>query len=140
MRGSHAGIDFYASDFAEDERRVADRFARAGEAGVPVDERRVSHEELEDILRRGCRLIVLVDWRKLTCLECGRSGGKGPDSDGGFVGHYVLVYGLSDRGVVYANPGCDERGCVSSKQVFTAARLADGTDEDLVVIAPMPHG
>ena len=81
-------------------------------------------------------LLCLLDWSRVRAAPAG----AGDVREGGYCGHFVVVVGMDGPRVLYHNP-CPSsghgggRGCsVMDVAVFEEARLADGTDEDVVFI------
>jgi hypothetical protein len=98
--------------------------AAARAAGVEVVERRLSLEALLGLLAPGVGVIVLVDVRKL------RGG------DGGYFGHFMPLVGYT-RGCVLLHDCAREAPRPRlrvPRATFDAARVAEGTDEDVVIV------
>ena len=57
-------------------------------------------------------------------------------ADGSFVGHFVVVAGLDDErgGYLINDPSRDDEKVFVKTEAFEAARRAEGTDEDLLLI------
>merc|ERR1712187_1004756 len=81
-------------------------------------------------------LLCLLDWSKFL------------DTDGGYIGHFIIVVGMENGRVIFLNPDSVSCSATSSSQrisgqsfyscmdedTFEKARLANGTDEDLVFV------
>ncbi|CAL8079266.1 unnamed protein product [Orchesella dallaii] len=87
-------------------------------------------------------MIVLVDGNKLKCMRCQiksnwaiKSCWNG-NATGKFVGHYIVVVGYSPKSnqIYFRDPSLTDQICAISFQAFNEARLAMGTDEDIILI------
>ncbi|MBU3923304.1 MAG: peptidase C39 family protein [Nanoarchaeota archaeon] len=94
-------------------------------AGVNVEEKVLSLEELLGFISERTIPIVLLDWN----VAMGRK-------EKGYQGHFVPVVGYDDRNVYIHNHGLSDTQefMPIAKGVFDEARKADGTDEDIVFI------
>lgn len=56
----------------------------------------------------------------------------------GYLGHYVVLQGLTDTDAVYMDPGPNRCSlhCRTPVGVFDAARKSEGTDADCIVFSP----
>ncbi|KXZ46980.1 hypothetical protein GPECTOR_39g474 [Gonium pectorale] len=128
----------------DDELRVSQLFVDAARAGITVQQRSISSEELQSWMLSGdCLVIVLVDKRKLDpwlmaadlCLPalCGM--------DLGYTGHYVLLVGFDGEAqeFVVRDPAAMVPDLRVSAAALDAARRSFGTDEDILVVrGPCP--
>lgn len=138
---------YYRDAFERDELRVMQRFVLAKELNLPMCETQIDLETLVDVISRDqCIAMVLIDNAVLK-----RSGGD-------YAGHYVLLVGISTDNqdisqaesccgkeqdsssstpycLVVKNPNRPESISFITPSLFEKARTADGTDEDLILIA-----
>ena len=138
---------YYRDAFERDESRVMKRFVLAKELNLPMCETQIDLETLVDVISRDqCIAMVLIDNAVLK-----RSGDD-------YAGHYVLLVGISTDNqdiaqaesycgkevdpsssiphcLVIKNPNRPE--CISfvTPSLFEKAWKADGTDQDLILIA-----
>jgi len=136
---AYVNESFYMEHMQEDERRVSHLFMTASAAGIAIQQRSVTSDELSDlILRRECLVIALVDKRKLDpwlmaadmCLPtlCGM--------DLGYTGHYILIVGFdaAQQEFIVRDPATSSPEHRVSVSALEQARRSFGTDEDLLVI------
>ncbi|EFJ51379.1 hypothetical protein VOLCADRAFT_57258, partial [Volvox carteri f. nagariensis] len=136
---AYADESFYMENMEDDERRVSQLFIDAAHAGIVVQQRSVSSEELQAWMLSGsCLIIVLVDKRKLDpwlaaadmCLPalCGM--------ELGYSGHYVLLVGYeaASQEFVVRDPAAHQSELRVSAAALDAARRSFGTDEDILVV------
>lgn len=136
---AYANEGFYMENMQEDERRVSQLFLEAPAAGISVQQRSLSSDELQEAMLTGaCLVIALVDKRKLldpyteACMVLPALCGI----DAGYTGHYILIIGFdSEPGQFVVR---DPAAMVSELRVSAAAldqaRRSFGTDEDLIII------
>ena len=131
---AYSKSDFYAASLDADARRVRLLFRAASDEGVQVEKRTLTAAELWNQMRDEDTLVIaLVDQRVL--YQRG-SAVAAAAREGHFMGHYVLVLGLDDArgGYLINDPArADERTFVNA-DTLEAARHADGTDDDLLLI------
>lgn len=100
-------------------------------------ERAVSLADIRTALADGFLVLVLLDKRHIRCPLCVKSWQpRLMFPSPGFLGHYVLVYAYhqpSDRFLV-KDPSSAGETCVLSSEVLEQARLAFGTDQDILFI------
>jgi len=166
---NYSAIDFYASHLQEDDRRVDALFREAHLRGVSVVQEAVDMEEIVEHLAGGKRpVIVLIDWKKMGCLHCGRGGGgvisrmlsnvfgndddeeidddvnskDGPKtkSNVGYQGHFIVLTAVDkEKNVIYFNnPSSSNPVCVTPIEDLEAARKSYGTDEDIIFVDDRP--
>lgn len=93
--------------------------------GVNVQERTLSLDDLIGFVRGESIPIVLLDWNFIESKE-GR----------GYQGHFVTVVGYDDDNIYVHNPsftGSKEYMPIR-RNLFNEARMASGTDEDVVIV------
>lgn len=135
---------FYKERFDKDQKRVDSLFQDADKHGLNVRKGSVNVEEIMHHLSTFCPLIALTDCNLLNCIWC--SGvvsctatciGQCLSGMGGYRGHFIVVcgYNKKERVLYYRNPACtkDELCCCTLK-VFDRARMAHGTDQDLIFV------
>lgn len=91
--------------------------------GVKVEEKSLTLDEILEKVNENCLSIVLIDWNKIIGKE-------------GYQGHFVPIVGY-DKGKIYVNDANDSKngdGFAINRELFDAARKAEGTDEDIVFI------
>lgn len=112
--------------------RVNRLFRAAERERVDVRTRRLSAAQLWAVMCEEETLVVaLVDARRLPWASA-----EAAESTSQFVGHFVLLLAVDeDRGgYIVTDPGAEEERCFVHFQDLEAARRADGTDEDLLLI------
>ena len=130
----HARHAFYTvgEDFDNVAARVEAAFGAARAAGACIIERSVPLAEIRATLAaRHAVYVCLLDRRRVACTRCG-SGGATGEAPGGYQGHYVVLTDARDGLIEVMDPAADERRCVFLETDLDRARLADGTDEDLI--------
>ena len=97
-------------------------------AGVNIQERVLSLEDLLNFLKKDCVPIILLDWNILK----GRKG---------YLGHFTPIVGYDEQNVYIHNSGLDDAQefMPVPKKIFDEARKAEGTDEDVVVVHGRMH-
>eukprot|EP00656_Telonema_subtile_P056832 TRINITY_DN9194_c0_g1_i6.p1 TRINITY_DN9194_c0_g1~~TRINITY_DN9194_c0_g1_i6.p1 ORF type:complete len:246 (-),score=51.88 TRINITY_DN9194_c0_g1_i6:106-843(-) len=131
---SHQDMGFYAAGFDEDERRVNDLIANAPQNNVDIAQRSVPLDELAAFVAvPGNMAIALVNSFDLdnsvwSCITRYWTGS--------FVGHYIVLYDYSKSGgFVCMDPASRFNAPrLLSEAVIDRARMARGTDEDLILI------
>jgi hypothetical protein len=149
---AYAREAFYGATLAADAPRVAALFRGAAAAGVAVERRSLTSACVASFLASGDGVVVvLVDRRALaqpaspsrTPSPVGGAPVPASFSDGGYMGHYVLLVGHdpSDDTFAVRDPaGGPTLGRVPAP-ALDAARTAFGTDEDLLLVRlPPPRG
>ena len=156
---AYRGSAFYASALAQDARRVDVLLRAAATEGIEVSKRTLSEAELWNLMRDEETLVIaLVDARLLhrrhhpshaSPANSPREGpttrgqnghaptnGDATDDASAFMGHYVLLLGLDDarHGFVINDPAREDERTFVRADAFEAARHANGTDEDLILI------
>lgn len=135
---AYDGNAFYNESIAADSRRVSRLFAAAADEGVVVQERTLSATELWNLMREEDTMaILLVDAAKVhKRVQAGAEEASAASASTGFLGHYVLVTGLDDErgGFVVNDPGRDDERTFVHSTSLEVARMADGTDEDVILI------
>ena len=97
----------------------------AKKAGVNVQEKTLSLEELLRFVNKERIPIVLLDWNVAT-----------GNREKGYQGHFVPVIGYDGKNIYVHNHGLKnpQESMPISRELFDEARKASGTDEDIVVI------
>lgn len=130
---------FYKEHLPDDLVRVDQLFQKALEAGINIECRSISGEELSLLLLSGNYVaIALVDQYKLSCtwledvyisgLYCGSSG---------YTGHFVVICGYdADRGEFdIRDPASSRKYDRVTMNCLDEARKSFGTDEDLLLVS-----
>lgn len=142
MRAEYKKQDFYKQHFPADRKRVTDLFSNAEEKGITVIERQVDLSEIRKAVLEENRLVlVLLDKRLLKCSICDKS--RIPYRNffssywyPNYLGHYVLIYAYhpgTDK-FLMKDPASLRETCVISADTLEEARLAFGTDQDILFI------
>jgi len=94
-------------------------------AGVNIQERILSLEELLGFVTKDSILIILLDWNIVKTRK-----------EKGYQGHFVPVVGFDEQNVYIHNHGLNDTQefMPVPKNIFDKARKADGTDEDIVIV------
>ncbi|XP_078604307.1 protein GUCD1-like [Branchiostoma floridae x Branchiostoma japonicum] len=68
--------------------------------------------------------------------EKDKNTAKTPDKSdkSGYQGHFIVVCGYSEEGILYRNPGLATDLCCCTQQSFEDARKSYGTDEDILFV------
>lgn len=147
VRPEYREQEFYRTQISDDTKRVNQLFQNAEQNGVVVIQSHVSLSHIRRVVSNGMLALTLMDKRLLKCCLCDRvehsRGTKrsiGSDQ-AGFVGHYVLLYGYFAPADVYLikDPAARRETCVISADVLQEARLAFGTDQDILFIDSRNH-
>mmetsp|Transcript_2724 Transcript_2724/g.4936 ORF Transcript_2724/g.4936 Transcript_2724/m.4936 type:complete len:271 (+) Transcript_2724:48-860(+) len=132
---------FYRRELQRDSVRVNDLFQRAADEGVQIEFRSVAQAEIIDVLKNGAILVVLVDKRQLQCKMCEGNSSSALSRNSisfvyGFLGHYIVIYKYDPKGdvFVFKDPASQHPRCEIESSVLEKARMAFGTDEDILVI------
>ena len=128
---SYARLAFYRRDLGADSTRIQSLFRRAQQGEVSVKRAVATRDGLLEVLRTGRVLaIALVDLRLLHARAARTS--LLPRS---YTGHYVLLVGADGDRVRYRDPAADRAELVIDADDLHRARVAHGTDEDLILVA-----
>ncbi|XP_022133978.1 protein GUCD1 [Momordica charantia] len=143
---------FYKEELANDLVRVDRLFQKALEAGIKIERRSISREEISLLMLSGIYVaIVLVDQHRLSrsWLEDVLVSGI-CDSNFSYTGHYIVVCGYdadADEFEIRDPASTSKRDRISSK-CLDDARKCFGTDEDILLVSlqksrkqktPSPH-
>jgi uncharacterized membrane protein YgcG len=132
---SYKNKEFYKDTLDEDTARVMDLFSKAEEHQLVIEHRTVSPNELVELLRvpQQNMVMTLVDRRYLYNSSW---IGRAFSGASGFVGHYVLLVGYDAvrDGYYLHDPGRTPEPEFASSSDLHRARVAHGTDEDLIII------
>ena len=153
---AYANERFYMAHMREDEVRVARLFGEAPGAGISIQQRSLSSQDLQAMLLTGDYLVIaLVDKSKLdpwlvaaaadaaaaaadTAARAAAAAAAPALCGGelGYVGHYVLVIGVDPaRGeFIIRDPARLAPEHRVSAGAFDTARRTFGTDEDLLLV------
>jgi len=133
---AHAALPFYSSVLAVDEPRITSLFAIAATMGLRMNQQHVNLDTLcHRLASKQSVFIVLVDARKLRCHRCMLFNTGSLSMS--FVGHYVLLTGYryaEDEFELMDPSSWAPARCYTSAEGLEAARLAAGTDEDLIEV------
>lgn len=116
-------LDFYKkysnNNLSESENRVKE----ARKLGVELFEQSISLNEILNKLSKDSLIITLIDWNKVVGRE-------------GYLGHFVLIVGYDKNNVIIHNSGINSGKAFMKikKDIFDKARVANGTDEDLIIV------
>ncbi len=117
-------LEFYQkySEAVQQSKQVVED---AKNAGVEMEERGVSLEELLRNVTHNNVPIILLDWNIV----------KGT-REKGYQGHFVPIVGYDESNVYVHNHGSDnpEPFLSIKNDIFEEARKAEGTDEDIIII------
>ena len=117
-------LEFYQrySDAVQQSEQVVED---ARNAGVILEERGMSLEELLGRIGENSIPIVLLDWNVVKRTR-----------EKGYQGHFVLIVGYDNEHVYVHNHGLDNPTPFLSikRGIFEEARKAEGTDEDIIII------
>ena len=150
--------EFYQQFNASSVKQSQSQLKEARERAVRVEERLAPLRELKGWLNASTAeqpqyLLCLLDWNVVRafwataakadgCIPCFAStlcGGGGRRADGGedaasYSGHFIIVYACRDGGFDYHDPSESSGGSHMREDVFEKARLAAGTDADVVFV------
>lgn len=133
---SHESLGFYSKGFQEDTLRVNGLIRDAEKNSVRLERRLVPLDDLAEFVRvPGHKVIALVNSVDLedSVFSCFQRYWTG-----GFVGHYIVVYGHcpASEGFLCMDPAGWNNQKFVKDSVFQRARQARGTDEDLIFVWP----
>ncbi|KAG0473341.1 hypothetical protein HPP92_015198 [Vanilla planifolia] len=127
---------FYMEQLQNDQWRVNRLFEKALEAGVSIECRSFSGEEIAALICSGdCIAVVLVDKFKLSqsqqrdgCISVGSSD---------YMGHYVVVcgYDADTNEFEIRDPASSRINERVSLECLDCARKCFGTDEDIILVS-----
>ncbi|KAK7290081.1 hypothetical protein RIF29_04251 [Crotalaria pallida] len=130
---------FYKEELPNDLLRVDMLFRKAMEAGIDIQCRSISGEEISVLILSGKYIaIALVDHNKLS-LAWQEDDDHVPGIFGnnpGYTGHYVLICGYDAGADMFEirDPASSKKHKMVSSKSLEEARKAFGTDEDLLLI------
>ena len=132
---------FYDKVIAKDNDRVNERFDKATELKMTIEEKSVSLEDILNHLKTRGPVIVLTNANILSCSKCSNYTSWFPSCWTGapsYQGHYILLVGFNNRSseVLYRNPTLRDKICYMSYQKLEETRTCYGTDEDIIFICP----
>lgn len=128
----------------EDAVRVHQLFQQAAEAGIQMEQRSVSHQELKGLLLGGKHVVIALVDKDLHNLAVPLWFSPGAQTQEiGFKGHYIVLCGYSSDTEDYVVRDPDPRtaylGPLSiGADLLDRARKAFGTDEDLLIVTMPP--
>jgi len=118
-------LDFYKkySDMVLQQSKKWVEDARA--AGVNIQERTLSLEELLSFVTKDSVPIVLIDWNIIKNKK-----------EKGYRGHFVPIVGFDEQNVYVHNHGLNDTQefMPVARSIFDEARKAKGTDEDVMAV------
>jgi len=121
----HLKQEFYKKYGNLSEERSDRLNEEAQNAGVVIQEKIISLNELLSFITPNSIPIVLLDWNILL--------GK---SEKGYHGHFVPVVGYDNKNVIIHNHGLNnpKEFLEIEKSLFDSARKAEGTDQDFLIV------
>ncbi|KGN45758.1 guanylyl cyclase 1 [Cucumis sativus] len=130
---------FYKEELANDLVRVDRLFQKALEAGIKIECRSLSKEDISLLMLSGIYVaIVLVDQRRLSgsWLEDILVSGI-CDSDSSYTGHYIVVCGYDADADEFEirDPASTRKHVRISSNCLDGARKCFGTDEDILLVS-----
>ncbi|KAF1894868.1 hypothetical protein Lal_00022362 [Lupinus albus] len=129
---------FYKEELPNDLVRVDTLFRQAMEAGIDIQCRSISGEEISVLILSGkCIAIALVDHNKLSHAWQEDDHVPGVFSNNpGYTGHYVLICGYDAEADMFEirDPASSKKHNKVSSKSLEEARKAFGTDEDLLLV------
>ncbi|CAL9008130.1 unnamed protein product [Prunus brigantina] len=136
---NYSGETFYKEQLPNDLARVDTLFQKAREAGVSIQCRSISREEICFLILCGKYIaIVLVDQYKLS-RSCSDDVFVSDfyGSNSGYTGHYVIICGYDSATDEFEirDPACSRKHERVSSTCLEEARKSFGTDEDLLLIS-----
>lgn len=142
VRPEYLQQDFYRLQLTDDTKRVNRLFQNAERQNVSVVQASVPLADIRTALSINKLVVILLDKRQLRCLFCDRSTRMRatPDSSkhsvSGFIGHFVVVYTYYAPLDVFLakDPAAFQDTCVVPAHKLEQARLAFGTDQDILII------
>ncbi|KAK7305817.1 hypothetical protein VNO77_43729 [Canavalia gladiata] len=130
---------FYKEELPNDLVRVDKLFQKAVEAGIDIQCRSISGEEISILILSGKYIaIALVDHSKLSHVLQEDFHVPGVFSNNpGYTGHYVLICGYDAGADMFEirDPASTKKHKRISSKSLDEARKAFGTDEDLLLIS-----
>ncbi|BFG22760.1 hypothetical protein CerSpe_090340 [Prunus speciosa] len=141
---NYSGETFYKEQLPNDLARVDTLFQKAREAGVSIQCRSISREEICFLILCGKYIaIVLVDQYKLS-RSCSDDVFVSDfyGSNSGYTGHYVIICGYDSATDEFEirDPACSRKHERVSSTCLEEARKSFGTDEDLLLISLKRNG
>ncbi|CAH2237185.1 jg11158 [Pararge aegeria aegeria] len=117
--------------------RVWNRFRNASYNGISVVEGALSTKQLITHVVTTGPAIALVDAALLSCDWCKHNKMASEFRrifGGNYQGHYIVAVGWFDGKLLYHNPARQHSLCATTPKRLHAARLAPGTDYDLILV------
>ncbi|GAU40092.1 hypothetical protein TSUD_151360 [Trifolium subterraneum] len=135
---NYCGESFYKEELPNDLARVDMLFKDAVEAGIDIQCRSISEEEISFLILSGKYIaIALVDHSKLSHAwqDFHVPGVLSSNSD--YTGHYVLICGFDAGADMFEirDPASSRKHKRISSKSLEEARKAFGTDEDILLIS-----
>ncbi|KAG4934921.1 hypothetical protein JHK85_049840 [Glycine max] len=128
---------FYKEELPNDLVRVDLLFQKAMEAGIDIQCRSISAEEISILILSGKYVaIALVDHNKLSHVLQDVPVPGVFSNNSGYTGHYVLICGYDAGADMFEirDPGSSKKHKRISSKSLEEARKAFGTDEDLLLV------
>ncbi|XVE69314.1 hypothetical protein DITRI_Ditri09bG0142400 [Diplodiscus trichospermus] len=136
---NYSGETYYKEQLPNDLVRVDMLFQKAVEAGMNIQCRSISGEEISNWILSGKYIaIALVDQYKLSQSWVGNVIITGfHDNDVGYTGHYVVICGYDAEADEFEirDPASSRKHNRVSSKCLDEARKSFGTDEDLLLIS-----
>lgn len=140
---NHERNDYYDKILNKDSERVLDKFNKAQSMGIVIEQKTANNRLLIDHLANHGPIILLINSGLLNCDSCKtnrlsnelRTCFPFPYTPA-YTGHYIVLcgYNLHSRKFLYRNPIMKDHVCMMPFDKMTDARIADGTDEDILLI------
>ncbi len=117
-------LEFYKK-YSEEIQRSEKVVEDAKKAGVNIEEKTLSSEEILKSVNEKSVPIILLDWN----VVMGRK-------DKGYQGHFVPIVGYDSENVYIHDHGTHNPTpfLPIKREIFEVARKAKGTDEDIIII------
>ncbi|CAD7088415.1 unnamed protein product [Hermetia illucens] len=129
----YRGHSYYDKIISKDEERVNKKFEIAIKDGMDIEKRTISIDALIQHMALNGPVIILTNAALLYCDMCKKDPFFRSKR---YSGHYVVLcgYDLNKRKIKYRNPAKENHICVASYELMDKARMAYGTDEDIILI------
>ncbi|XP_022635137.1 protein GUCD1 isoform X1 [Vigna radiata var. radiata] len=130
-------VNILKEELPNDLVRVDLLFQKAMEAGIDIQCRSISAEEISILVLSGKYIaIALVDHNKLSPVWQEGVPVPAVANNPGYTGHYVLICGYDARADMFEirDPASSKKHKTISSKSLEEARKAFGTDEDLLLI------
>ena len=118
-------LDFYKKYSPLDLQQSQQLIEKGKAAGIHIQQRTLSLEELLSFVSEDSIPIVLIDWNVIRNRR-----------ERGYHGHFVPIVGFDEQNVYMHNHGLNDpqEFMQVKKEILDKARREQGTDEDVVII------